>query len=197
MKEGTIRAQIRLQTVKLFGQLLTGIAYIHREGFIHRDLKPANIFVKKITQEDLLAKIGDFGLACFVNDEMTSNTGAPLYRAPEQKENNYDKKVDIYTLGIVLFEVLKKEDEDDVVWKKHIKDLRNDLEKTLKKFEPYEPIGWMQIISNMLKINSNDRPAASDILETFKSILSGEMQLTITNSEKETEDQGRPSNFNS
>ena len=174
------RVQIRLHTVKLFEQLLTGIVYIHSKGLIHRDLKPSNIFVKEITQEDLLAKIGDFGLACFENDEMTSYTGTPLYQAPEQKRNNYDKKVDIYTFGIVLFEVLKKEDQDEGEdqdndgWKTFVRELRSNTDKTLKEFEPYEPPGWQKIIRDMLQRNPRDRPAAGDILKTFKNTLSGE-----------------------
>ena len=117
---------------RLISQILEGIEYIHSNKYIHRDLKPGNIFLDK----DNNVKIGDFGLA--KNDDnknmdsnntlnffwnnindfqlmdsggeiMTVGIGTQYYCSPEQKQSNkYDFKTDIYSLGIIIFEMFYK-----------------------------------------------------------------------------------------
>jgi serine/threonine protein kinase len=100
---------------KLFRQVCTGLAYIHSKQLVHRDLKPTNIYLS----EDNCIKIGDFGLAtllCQPNGAQTNQKhetshlyGTSLYMAPELKNgvSTYpDSKVDIYSLGVILVEML-------------------------------------------------------------------------------------------
>ena len=117
---------------RLISQILEGIEYIHQNNYIHRDLKPGNIFLDKENN----VKIGDFGLA--KNDDkknkesnsnlnffltnfndfqymdpggeiMTVGVGTQYYCSPEQKQSNkYDSKTDIYSLGIIIFEMFYK-----------------------------------------------------------------------------------------
>eukprot|EP00002_Diphylleia_rotans_P037752 TRINITY_DN8474_c0_g1_i2.p1 TRINITY_DN8474_c0_g1~~TRINITY_DN8474_c0_g1_i2.p1 ORF type:complete len:1656 (+),score=312.72 TRINITY_DN8474_c0_g1_i2:46-5013(+) len=109
----------------IFRQVTEGLLYIHNQRIIHRDLKPDNIFL----DEKGDARIGDFGLAtrsgkrlrksqapsqdssitaASTSENMTTGVGTPLYASPEQLEDNrhYDGKVDMYALGIILFELL-------------------------------------------------------------------------------------------
>jgi len=62
------------ENLAIFKQIVQGLAYIHAEGLIHRDLKPSNIFVSTVCENDSIAngilKIGDFGVATFINDEV-------------------------------------------------------------------------------------------------------------------------------
>ena len=109
----------------LLRQITEGLAYLHSEGIIHRDLKPSNVFLD--TNGDV--KLGDFGLATralvAVVDEATEHTpdttvdetntltqgvGTPFYTAPELEAMEamgevYTEKVDMYALGVILFEM--------------------------------------------------------------------------------------------
>ncbi|XP_075148275.1 eukaryotic translation initiation factor 2 alpha kinase Gcn2 [Haematobia irritans] len=116
---------------RLFREIAEGLSHIHQQGIIHRDLKPVNIFLDSHDQ----IKIGDFGLATtsflalqthqeqsahqtsHTHNNITSTedgtgtgkVGTTLYVAPELTGNasksTYSQKVDMYTLGIILFEM--------------------------------------------------------------------------------------------
>jgi eukaryotic-like serine/threonine-protein kinase len=89
----------------IFGQLGAGVHYLHEQGIVHRDLKPANVFI-----ENGLVKIGDYGLAKFISKSQrggqTESVGTFHYMAPEIGNGQYGKEIDVYSLGILLFEML-------------------------------------------------------------------------------------------
>ncbi len=88
-----------------FGQLTSAVHHLHDNGIVHRDLKPANIFI-----ENGLIKVGDYGLCKFIagtqHQEQTQNIGTVHYMAPEISTGNYNRQVDIYAAGIMLYEML-------------------------------------------------------------------------------------------
>ncbi|ORY84344.1 kinase-like domain-containing protein, partial [Protomyces lactucae-debilis] len=88
---------------KVLTELCLGVSYIHDAGFLHLDLKPANILV---TFEGVL-KIGDFGMSCaWPAPAHTEREGDREYIAPEVLSSGiYDKPVDIFSLGLMIFEV--------------------------------------------------------------------------------------------
>lgn len=97
------------KAVGLFLQILEGIGYAHSKGIVHRDIKPSNIMITKDRER---IKIMDFGIAKAVkeNHNLTrtgTKLGTILYMSPEQvKGKELDEKTDIYSLGVVLFEML-------------------------------------------------------------------------------------------
>ncbi|KAL4493458.1 hypothetical protein ABPG72_007466 [Tetrahymena utriculariae] len=91
----------------IFAEVILGLQYLHEEqNTMYRDLKPENILIG----EDCHIKLSDFGLAKqFVNKEDKENAflGTPQYLAPEiVLQKPYDKNIDLWTLGILLFELL-------------------------------------------------------------------------------------------
>ena len=92
-------------------QLIQGLKYLHSRRIIHRDLKPSNLFLDKKME----LKIGDFGLIAIVskdNDRRKTFCGTPGYIAPEIYENNekgYLFEVDIWSMGVIMYQLLTGE----------------------------------------------------------------------------------------
>ncbi len=82
-----------------------GLAYLHDRGIVHRDLKPGNIFF-----DDSYVKIGDYGLSKFISvsrhSAQTASVGTVHYMAPEVGSGQYSKSIDVYALGVMLYEML-------------------------------------------------------------------------------------------
>lgn len=82
-----------------------GLSYLHERGIVHRDLKPGNIFY-----DDGYVKIGDYGLskhiAVSAHSGNTVSVGTVHYMAPEIGSGSYTKAIDIYALGVMLYEML-------------------------------------------------------------------------------------------
>jgi serine/threonine protein kinase len=106
-----------LQRVELFLDVLSAVQHAHQKGIIHRDLKPSNILVSPHDSRPVV-KVIDFGIAKALSLELTDKTlftatgrmvGTPEYMSPEQTELNaldVDTRSDIYSLGVVLYELL-------------------------------------------------------------------------------------------
>ena len=88
-----------------FHGMAAGVAYLHDRGIVHRDLKPGNIF-----RDEGVVKIGDYGLSKFISCSRrsghTESIGTVHYMAPEVANGRYGKEIDIYALGVILYEML-------------------------------------------------------------------------------------------
>ena len=86
-------------------EIVKGLSYLHDRGIVHRDLKPGNIMY-----EDGYVKIADYGLSKFMSvsrhSAQTVSVGTVHYMAPEVGSGNYHKGIDVYALGVILYEML-------------------------------------------------------------------------------------------
>ncbi|MCK6513280.1 serine/threonine protein kinase [Myxococcota bacterium] len=92
--------------------LLDALAYAHGEGIIHRDLKPGNVMLTPNGPDTYAPKLGDFGIAKFLDDvDEKTTTGSILgtfkYTAPEQIKDSkkVDHRVDIYAMGVMMYQL--------------------------------------------------------------------------------------------
>lgn len=113
MKGGSVYDRLRsakgpfsiVEVLRIAAEVSRGMNYLHQRKILHRDLKTANLLV----DEHGTVKIADFGVARLLDSEgvMTAETGTYRWMAPEIIEHKaYDQKADVYSFGIVLWELL-------------------------------------------------------------------------------------------
>lgn len=162
---------------RLFRQVLEGLAHIHSLNVVHRDLKPENVFIDAASN----VRIGDFGLATSgqhamddrsnaqVGGDMTRSVGTAFYVAPEVKSSvtgTYTSKVDMYSLGLIFFEMC---------YRPLIPGMdRAIVSEQLRKKEPILPSDFgaseksvqASIILSLISHSSKDRPASAELLHS-------------------------------
>ena len=136
------------QRLDLFIQICRAIQHAHQKGIIHRDIKPSNILV---TLHDgvPVPKVIDFGIAKATEASLTDKTlftafgqfiGTPAYMSPEQAEMSgldIDTRSDIYSLGVLLYELLTSKTPFDA--KKLMQSGLDEMRRTLRECEPQRP----------------------------------------------------------
>ncbi len=85
--------------------LVAGVSHLHDRGIVHRDLKPANVY-----RENGIVKVGDVGLSKRLDSDRrgqhTQSVGTVYYMAPEVARGQYGPEVDVYSLGVMLYELI-------------------------------------------------------------------------------------------
>ncbi|KAM0719158.1 hypothetical protein Q7P37_005063 [Cladosporium fusiforme] len=179
-------------------QITEGLAHVHSHGIIHRDLKPDNIFIDVAGNP----KIGDFGLATTsqyhvadkvttmssnTGGDMTRSVGTTLYVAPELRSasgTNYNDKVDMYSLGIMFFEMC----EPFGTAMERIRSLQTIRERKHELPQAYHISGSKaaqgKLIECLISHKPGERPSSTELLrsnilplkiedETIRQALSG------------------------
>ncbi|TNE48716.1 MAG: serine/threonine protein kinase [Deltaproteobacteria bacterium] len=104
-----------VESFAIFRQLCDAVSVAHRHNVVHRDLKPDNVFLVREAGTDIFVKVLDFGIAKplenTVHQSLTQGIlGTPSYLSPEQCRNqDVDHRSDIYSLGVILYELLTRE----------------------------------------------------------------------------------------
>ncbi len=147
------------EVLRILADVLNGLAYAHAEGIIHRDIKPANIMLTKRGQ----AVVTDFGIAQIVGSTQYTVSGALMgtlsYMAPEQGlKEHCDSRSDIYSLGIVFYEMLTgytpfDADTPLAILMKHL----NDPLPLPSQMDPSLPIVLEPIVLKALAKDPDDR----------------------------------------
>jgi serine/threonine protein kinase len=136
------------ERLELFVHLCQAVQHAHQKGIIHRDLKPANVLVT-VHDTTPVVKVIDFGVAKALGQDLTDKTvftgfaqmiGTPLYMSPEQAGQSgldIDTRSDIYSLGVILYELLTGTTPFD---KARLKEVGYDeLRRIIREEEPPRP----------------------------------------------------------
>ncbi len=168
----SVRGRLGLNEINaVVDQVLQGLQVAHGGGVIHGDLKPANLFFANGRGPRETLKITDFGLSHAVDkvgpDWLKGGAmGTAAYASPEQmKRAEFDHRVDLYALGVILFEMAT----GLLPW--HALDnravLRQKLRgpaKTPKAYRPDFPESWNEVILALLSPSPECRPGSVEIL---------------------------------
>ena len=159
------------EMVRILLDVLDGLDYAHAEGMIHRDIKPANILLTKKGQ----AVLADFGIAQIIGSTQHTVSGALLgtlnYMAPEQgMKGTCDARSDIYSMGIVFYEMLTQQPPYDAdtplaILMKHV----NDPLPVPHQIDPTIPVTLERVVLKALSKEPDERfQTAAEMAQTLR-----------------------------
>ncbi|XP_024149410.1 raf-1 proto-oncogene, serine/threonine kinase a isoform X2 [Oryzias melastigma] len=165
-----------IQLIDIARQTAQGMDYLHAKNIIHRDMKSNNIFL----HEGLTVKIGDFGLATVKarwsgSHQVEQPSGSILWMAPEvirmEDNNPYSFQSDVYSYGIVLFELMTGElpysqiaNRDQIIFMVGRGCLSPDLSKLYKNC----PKAMKRLVADCIKKSKDERPLFPQILSSIE-----------------------------
>ena len=175
-KRGKIKWKETLHFAK---QIAKALSHAHERGIVHRDIKPQNLMLLR----DGTVKVADFGIAALENEMQDSNQaiGSIHYIAPEQaRGENPDARSDIYSLGIVMYEMLtgQKPYTGETINEIAIKHMSSDY-VPIEELTEDVPAELISIVNKAMSYEMDDRfQSAAELLEALNSMLQAHIQRT-------------------
>ena len=148
-------------TAQFLRETISAVKYLHEHHVIHRDIKPENILL----DHNFRVKLSDFGWSNFCEENEMRKTfcGTPEYLSPEMvKRLPHDYRVDIWSLGVLLFECLAG-------YPPFTGQTEEELFKNIRQLKIHWPIDFPPLAKNLvtkiLKLNPKERPSLDEILK--------------------------------
>ena len=162
-----------------------GMTYLNKRRIIHRDLKPDNILL----DDNFYPKISDFNLskACKLGDSLqqSATPGSSGYAAPEVYDNCFSFKADVFSFGIIMYEILYNK----YPFAEKIGDYKKPSKDDIKiEWDPSTKIGFKDLIEKCLKYDSRDRPSFAEIYEKLSDIENDDNYCLENVDKKEVKD---------
>ncbi|KAL7865081.1 hypothetical protein AOLI_G00165010 [Acnodon oligacanthus] len=193
------------QLIDIARQTAQGMDYLHAKNIIHRDMKSNNIFL----HEGLTVKIGDFGLATVKarwsgSHQVEQPSGSILWMAPEvirmQDNNPYSFQSDVYSYGIVLYELMTGElpyshiaNRDQIIFMVGRGYLSPDLSKLYKSC----PKAMKRLVADCIKKSKEERPLFPQILSSIELLQHSLPKINRSASEPSLHRAAQPEDINS
>lgn len=171
-----LKKEDQINSRRFIKHISKGLLYIHSKDVIHRDLKIGNVLI----DEHMIAKICDFGFGKLdLTKKNTPGAGTHLFMAPEVASGDYDKRCDLYSLGIIFFLIydLKATTCDEIVLRVEL--LRKCVETTdeieMEDFITKWPKQW-ELIRNLMKTRPDERMHLENLLTEIKELTISDQQ---------------------
>ncbi len=180
-KELKARGHLTLErTAQILVAVCDVMAKAHSLGIVHRDIKPDNIFIHKNSEGEII-KLIDFGIAKLIQSSESLDIqvltatggiiGTPVYMAPERFQGkSYNERSDIYSLGIMLYEMLSGKQPFQVTSKDIFELVNSRLNKkpiSLKEQLPSISPEVEKVVMQALAMSAKERPTAKELATGF------------------------------
>ena len=172
----------------LFIQVCNAVQHAHQKGIIHRDIKPSNVMIT-LHDGKPVPKVIDFGIAKATNQQLTEKTlftryshmiGTPEYMSPEQAEMSgldIDTRSDIYSLGVLLYELLTGSTPFDA---DHLRKAGyNEMQRIIREEEPTKPSTKLSTLGDTLTAIAEHRRSNPVLL---RKLMKGDIDWIVMKS---------------
>ncbi len=174
------------EAIDVVVQIASALDVAHHAGVVHRDIKPANIMFDAKGRP----KLADLGVAKFKSDGVSATTltaagvmiGTPAYMSPEQMmdAHSVDRRADIYSLGLVLYEMLtgKRPHAESTIVELLALAVKGEEIPDIRSVRPEVSAAVAYVISLMVSINPEDRPpSARNAARLLENAYSGKVKV--------------------